>query len=290
QHKTDGGCSYTVPPLQQLPTARYDNFTTNDQGGPTLWIGASHNDDSHLEKITDFYILFFPDLSVFSRDSDANVTASIVALKGSISLCLKTYNTSVANGSTITGVVDTQLPTFSVQLLKEIYGYTPLNKITTTDRSGVEFYMESLTLAAFRSYLADAIFYGTYTAPNPDHPDQASEASSDTALAFGEIFYNNPPSNHITALSPLTNLETAISNVLRTTSNNHTTAPGTANYNEIYISIDFRWLYRAESGAFGRRGGGDEKKGGADLEGWLGEGTVCCGAGDESEDGVVGGQ
>jgi hypothetical protein len=175
QRKTDGGCSYTVPPLRlrQAPTARRDNFTTNDRGGPTLWIGASENDNSKPPgTMTNFYILFFPDPSIFSRDSDANVTASLVALKVSISLCLKTYNTSVTNGRTTTRVLDTQLPAFSEEVLSRPADPTTQvpTKITTTDRNGAEFYMETGTRGAFTAYLAVATFYGTYTAPNPDHP------------------------------------------------------------------------------------------------------------------------
>lgn len=103
--------------------------------------------------------------------------------------------------------------------------------------------MDTLTRNAFSAFLAIATFYGTYTGRNPDHPTQIVAADSDAARAFGDIFYNNPPPDHIAAIRPLlTNLETAMSNVLRTTSNLPATAPGTATYNEIYISVDFRWL------------------------------------------------
>ena len=245
QSKTDGGCSYTVPPLQQRQTARRDNFTTTDNGGPTLWIGASENPDpSFPATLIDFYLLFFPDTSVFASDSRANVTASLVALKCSISLCLKTYRTSVTNGRTITKVVDTQRPTFSEKVLAAGVGTnSPTTKITTTSRNGAEFYMETATHSAFIAYLAIATFFGTYTGPNPDHPDQIRDASSDAARALGDIYYNNPPPDHIAAINPLlSNLETSMSNVLRTTSNDPATAPGIAIYNEPFISVDFRWL------------------------------------------------
>lgn len=119
QRSSDGGCSYTVPPLQNVHTARFDNFTTNNQGGPTLWIGASEHADysSNTGTLVDFYILFFPDLSVFSRDSHANVTASLVALKVSVFLCLKTYNTTVTNGRTSTKIVNIQPSTFDEKQL-----------------------------------------------------------------------------------------------------------------------------------------------------------------------------
>ena len=186
-------------------------------------------------------MLFFPDLSVFSHDSQANVTASLVALKVSIFLCLKTYNTTVTNGRTLTKVADTQTPKFSEELLTG--GANPSTKITTTDERGTEIYMEAVTRNDFTEVLAIATFYGTYTGNNPDHPTQVHDSTSDAARAFGDIFHNKPSPDHIAAIRPLlTNLETAMSNALRTSSNIPATAPGTANYNEIYISVDFRWL------------------------------------------------
>jgi len=46
---------------------------------------------------------------------------------------------------------------------------------------------------------------------------------------------------------------------------------------------------RAELAILDRGGGGDEEEGRAAVEGWVREGVVCRGAGDEGEDGGVGG-
>jgi len=92
----------------------------------------------------------------------------------------------------------------------------------------------TVTRNDFTEVLAIATFYGTYTGNNPDHPTQVHDSTSDAARAFGDIFYNKPSPEHIAAIRPLlTNLETAMSNALRTSSNIPATAPGTANYNEI---------------------------------------------------------
>lgn len=153
-------------------------------------------------------------------------------LKFPSSLCLKTYNTTVANGRTITEVTDTQSPTFSEQVLKVSAdpGESPMTKITTKDANGTEYYMETGTRESFTAYLAVAVFFGT-------------TEESDAASAFGDLFDNNPPSDHLAAIRPLlTNLETSMSNALRTTSNNQSNVFGIANYDEIYISVNFRWL------------------------------------------------
>ncbi len=264
QRKTDPGCVYTVPSLEAVssdsftpndlggPTVRGDNFTTisnsgpsNHPGGPTLWIGASQNANYLLapRTLTDFYMLFFPDPNVLSKDSKANVTASLVALKVSVFLCLKTYNTTVTNGRTLTKITNVQTPIFSQDSLP-VAGANPTSKITTKDRRGTEFYMEGATRSAFKSFLAIATFYGTYSPSTPETANVDRNTDSDAGFAFGNIFYSNPPpGDHIAAIRPLlTNLETAMSNSLRETAIAPSNITGTATSNQIYISVDFRWL------------------------------------------------
>ncbi|KAK4694881.1 hypothetical protein P7C71_g2768, partial [Lecanoromycetidae sp. Uapishka_2] len=250
----DVGCNYTVPALQKFPTYRDDNFNT--QGGvPTdLWIGASapnldNTTSSYFDNkglLNDFYILFFPDPSVLSGNSKANGTASLVALHISIALCLKTYRTTVTSGSTSTDVIGTQSPVFSD---KDAPGFEPSPTVpileTTTDSGGNEYFIESDTRLAFASYFAIATFFGTYSAPSNTSadPNDPGRASSDAARAFGEIFYGDPSPDHIAAIAPLlTNLETALSNAMRSTSDHPSNITGTSTYEETFISVDFRWL------------------------------------------------
>lgn len=253
---TREGCSYTLPPLQEAPTTRRDNFTTTTLGLPSLWIGASEKQGLKASSsrtpvqygaspanLVEFYVLFFPDMSLFSHDSKADVTASLVALRITLSLCLKTYNTTVANGVTLTTVTNTQqAPKFSEKPMME--NQTVVSTIiSTTDTHGTEYWMESATALALNSFLATGTFYGTYSGPQPDHPDSRNVASSDAARAFGDIFYNNPPHDHLDAIRPLlTNLETSVSNAMRITSDNKATASGTASRDEIYVDVEFRWL------------------------------------------------
>lgn len=253
---TEGGCLYTLPPLQEAPTARRDNFTIDDHGLPFLWIGASENQGANATlsptlvqsgaspaNLVEFYILFSSNTSVFSENSKANVTASLVALRITLSLCLKTYHTTVTNGQTNTTITDTQqAPDFSQNTLTQ--NATASAILSTTDTNGTEYWMDGITASALNSFLAVATFYGTYSGPLPDIPTLAIDVTSDAARAFGEIFYNNnPPKDHVAAIGPLlTNLETGMSNALRTTSDINANTLGTASIDEVHIEVDFRWL------------------------------------------------
>ncbi len=203
-----GECSYTVAPLQQAPTARGDNFTTMEDGLPTLWIGASENQGLNASRSSDlvkaganpanlveFYIIFFPDRRVFSVDHKTDPSTSVVALQITLSLCLKTYNTTVTNGRTTTTITNTQRALkFSEKPLSQ--GSNLRTAISTTDTDGIEYWMESGTANAFNSFLAVAAFYGTYGMP----PAFLDDATSDATRAFEDIFYNNAPSDHVAAI------------------------------------------------------------------------------------------
>lgn len=106
--ETELGCKYTVPGLQQMPTWRKDNFLPTIQLGNTLWIGASQTSGdgfaSGLGTLVEFYVLYFPYIHVLAGDSGANITALVVALEGSLDLCVKAYHTDVTNDITTTVV------------------------------------------------------------------------------------------------------------------------------------------------------------------------------------------
>jgi len=251
----EGECYFTLSPLQIAPTARADNFTTMKDGIPALWIGASENQGLNASRskdlvkaganpanLVEFYILFFPDMRVFSTNHKTDPSTSVVALQITLSLCLKTYNTTVTNGRTTTTIANTpRALEFHEKTLSQ--APNPTTVISTTDTDGMEYWMESLTANAFNSFLAIATFYGTYINGTPSHPNVDHDATSDAARAFGDIFYNNAPSDHVAAIRPLlANLETSMSNAMRNTSIIPSKALGTATYDEVFISVDFRWL------------------------------------------------
>jgi len=251
----DVECYYTLSPLQHSPTVRVENFTIQRDGIPSLWIGASENKTpntlglAHAKNavgnpanLVEFYVIFFPDTSVFSIDTKTDPSTSLVALKITLSLCLKTYSTTVTNGRTTTTITNTQRALeFSEKPLSQ--APKPTFVRSTTDTDGMEYWMESFTAAAFNDFLAIATFYGTYSNGSARNPNIGRGGDSDAARAFGDIFYNKAPSDHVAAIRPLlANLETSMSNAIRTTSDIPYKALGTATYNEVFISVNFWWL------------------------------------------------
>lgn len=251
----DGECSYTLSPLQEAPTIRKDNFTTQKDGIPLLWIGGSviqglqasksdllkaHADPANL---VEFYIIFFSDPSVFSLHSGTDPNTSLVALQITLSLCLKTYHTTVTNGRTTTTITNTQSALKFSEKTSPRFPNPSTTVISTTDTDGMGYWMENSTAHAFNAFLTVATFHGTYRNATPNYPTLLRDATSDAAGAFGDIFYNNAPSDHVAAIRPLlANLEISMSNAMRKTSNIPDKALGTATRNEVFISVDFRWL------------------------------------------------
>ena len=136
---TEAGCSYTVPQLQQSPTPRQDNLST-DQGGAALWIGASNaipkGYPSGPETLVEFYVLYFPNVTILTLDNNANVTASLVALKGTLNLCVKTYHTALTNGETSTNVTNNQT-NLNWQLVSQVQNTTDITTVSATDATGL---------------------------------------------------------------------------------------------------------------------------------------------------------
>lgn len=196
----DGECSYTLSPLQEAPTIRKDNFTTQKDGIPLLWIGASviqglqasksdlvkaHADPANL---IEFYIIFFPDPSVFSLHSGTDPNTSLVALQITLSLCLKTYHTTVTNGRTTTTITNTQSALKFSEKTSPRFPNPSTTVISTTDTDGMEYWMENSTAHAFNAFLTVATFHGTYQNATPNYPTLLRDATSDAAGAFGDIF------------------------------------------------------------------------------------------------------
>ena len=216
RYVTNPGCTYSVPQLQQSPTWRQDNFTTDD-GSPTLWIGASQASPSGFPSgpmtLVDFYVLYFPDISVFSLNFTGNLTASLVALKGSLDLCVKTYRTTITNGETSTYLVDSQT-NLDWHNINQTLGTNSFTAVSATDANGIEFWMDQNTRDTFNSYLAAATFFGDITAsqdPNTPNIDTV-DGSSDAASAIGSTLYSGNLKGIEGLQSLLVNVETSMSN------------------------------------------------------------------------------
>lgn len=207
-----------MPDLNQTPTWRQDKFATN-QAGNTLWIGASQTNldgrdgfASGPGTLVEFYVLYFPDINVLADDSGANITASVVALKGSLDLCVKTYHTDVTNAITTTKVINNQT-NLNWHNVPSSQGNTDVTLISATAADGKDYWMEQITRRCFNAFLEAAGFYGDYAGVVPD-PNR-NTSTSDAARAIGDKLYARAPSDK-TGLQALTevlaNLETSMSN------------------------------------------------------------------------------
>ena len=217
QIETERGCSYTVPDLQQIPTWRRDNFTTIDRYGNTLWIGASQTKGagflSRPDTLVDFYVLYFPDKTVLADDFSGNITESVVAPKGSLDLCVKTYHTKVTNTITITNVTNNQT-NLNWHNVPSSQGNTAVTLISATAADGKDYWMEQNTRNSFNAFLEAAGFFGDYDGGVPQDPN-LNTTTSDAARAIGDKLYAITPSGiaSLQALKEaLANLETSMSN------------------------------------------------------------------------------
>ena len=111
---SDDKCTYSVPALRS--NHPYSNVRTSagETYHSTLYMGASMiYVDAELEDTSDtpindtlieFYIIYVPDLTILPPQSGGktNYTGKLAALKGTLSLCAHTYNSSMQFGVTNT--------------------------------------------------------------------------------------------------------------------------------------------------------------------------------------------
>ncbi|KAL9041872.1 MAG: hypothetical protein Q9214_003960 [Letrouitia sp. 1 TL-2023] len=243
--KTESGCTYLVPDLQQAPTWRQDNFTTHGGSlGATLWIGASQTRQDGFPSgpgtLVDFYVLYYDDIGALASDSGKNVTATVVALRGSLNLCVKTHHTTVINGITTTDVTNNQ-----TDLKWQSASTSQGRVISATAADSQNYSLQENTRDYFNAYLSAATFYGEYFGGVPRDPN-LNTATSDAARALADAIYTDDPSA-VKGLdgvrSLLANVETSMSNALRLAPYTPSaTASGTSSSMEVYISVNFGWL------------------------------------------------
>ena len=96
-------CSFSVPALKEDPPFSGTNLSL----GATLFIGASNPNHSYpaLNTVVEFYVIYLKNLSVL-EDLEPSYTNQLIALRGTLDLCLYRYNTTVTNGITDTIQID----------------------------------------------------------------------------------------------------------------------------------------------------------------------------------------
>ena len=179
-------CTYSIPALVQTPPF----IGTNLSKGATLFIGASNPVDRSPypspNTLVEFYVIYLKNLSIHTA-FEPNHTNQLVALKGTLDLCLYKYTTTVTNGTTHTIQVD-QLMDLDWQTAN-LESDRPIVS-TTTQGSTDNFSFDHNGLQHFNAYLSLVIFTGEAT---EDVRHDNSSYTSDTAQTLATALRGVPP-------------------------------------------------------------------------------------------------
>lgn len=233
-------CFTSVADLQTYPPWRKDNFT-GDGKDMTLWVGTSGvlelDDQLDPNSLGVFYTIYLPDTQAYH--SKSNVTTELVALKGSLDLCVISYQTTVTSGITKT-VEKSRATDLTWQPLWKVTGNTD-EAVISTISGGKEYWMTEETRYAFRQYLSDDVFHGHSQKGETVSPVVPVTGSTKAATTLARLLVNEKGGQDAVS-KMLGNLATAMTNALRTTSDEKSSAPGEAMIPEVYIAVEFRWL------------------------------------------------
>ena len=184
------GCLYSVPEIQDHPTWLQSHMQSENQ---SIWLGASNPVDGYtfpgLNTLLQFYVIYLPDLQTLNN-SARNYTAGLRVLKGTLSLGLSTFNTSMLFGTTTT--TETNLITnLEWRTSQTTINGTKHDIISTTPRDGSgEFWMGLSSRTYFNQLLSEAVFLGHGDFNQSLSPD-AIAYSTDAARLVGESIYHN---------------------------------------------------------------------------------------------------
>ena len=178
-------CTYTVPALKQDPPTSGTNLSR----AATLFIGASdpfNHSYPALNTLVEFYVSYLKNLSVL-EDSEPRYTNQLLALKGTLDLCLYKYNTTVTNGITNTKLIDKS--TDLDWKTSDIDSDHPL-VLTTAPGLPDAFSIDKNVTKYFRDYLSLVTFTGQAT---EQEKHELSEYTSDSALTLAATLRGFPP-------------------------------------------------------------------------------------------------
>lgn len=185
----DERCNYTVKALEAR-APWHDEIMIPDF---VLWMGSpgsSASIDNESRKLTyhiansslsEFYLLFYTDLSM--RDKE-----HLVAFKGTLSLCIHTYNTSVLNGVTNTTMINTQT-NLTWSDTHANYRGDVLEYAEATGPGGQQFKIEPGSRQSIHEYMSKEIFTGEMLLGGPNYSNSTSgtAAGSVARAVYGDI-------------------------------------------------------------------------------------------------------
>ncbi|KAL8678363.1 MAG: hypothetical protein Q9186_005288, partial [Xanthomendoza sp. 1 TL-2023] len=184
------GCTYSIPAIDQNPTARHTTLETY-KFGETLWVGASDTPNYKspgLNTLVQFYVIYVSD---FTRWDDLDFTEDhkdeLVALQATLSLCVKKYHTDMTFGVTDTTLLgkETEL---DWQTSSEVLEGTSFETLTAT-HDGEEFVMAESNQHSLYKYLSIQTFTGS-ASMRSDGPDGGGNFSESDIYVECTTYYN----------------------------------------------------------------------------------------------------
>ncbi len=186
---SDDNCSYTVPelrntrPFSNVRThAGEDIHSTLYMGAGMIFVDAETGDTSETainDTLIQFYIIYVPDLTVLPQNGGrTNYTGNLAALKGTLSLCAHTYNSSMQFGVTNTTLraQETHLPWRHGTAVNDnnLGGY-----LASVPGTSDTLFMNPESMNGLSVWLITSTFNGTAIMPppplakstDPDHPN-----------------------------------------------------------------------------------------------------------------------
>ena len=202
----DTQCFVSVADLQTHPSWREDNFTDY----MTLWVGASSvsTRDDYLDpkSLGVFYTIYYPDTQAYQ--SKLNSTSELVALKGSLDLCVISYQTTVTNGITKT-VEKSRATGLTWQPVWKVVNNTDTRAMSTLS-GGKEYWITQESGYAFKNYLSLNVFYGNSQRGLFDDPNLGLSTSNAATTLAGLLV--NQKGGQDAASKMLGNLATSMTN------------------------------------------------------------------------------
>ncbi|KAL8717840.1 MAG: hypothetical protein Q9225_004963 [Loekoesia sp. 1 TL-2023] len=212
--ETENGCIYSVPDIEQHPTPLQSHMQSDNQ---SIWIGASNLAGGYmypsLITLTEFYVIYLPDLSVLTPDSEArneSYTDHLKAYKGTLSLGLSTLHTSMRFGATITGETDI-LTDLDWKETRVTVGHTSYDTISTSVPGNREvFWMDTNSRMDLGQYLSSAVFLGHGGLEQGSLSPDSIYYTTDTARLIGVRLYQGGDQDGLSKL--LDSLATSMTN------------------------------------------------------------------------------
>ena len=166
---SQAGCNYSVPDISEHPTLTGTQLDVYDGGlGHTLWVGASDlytpqgtYSYPSINTLVQFYVIYVRDYAKWDTlDMTNGHKDELIALKGTLNLCLYEYDTSTVSGETKTTELGQNTgQDWETGEAVEDDNIVQFSTVTTTHDSET-FWMKSDNIKSFTEFLSYETFVG----------------------------------------------------------------------------------------------------------------------------------